>query len=94
MWFDGAVCEACYSGRAVDVAPEIDDAAGAVINVTNTIGATAAGVQNTTQAARVLRRCAIGAARHPERVAALGVALLAAAGILALRSPEPPSARL
>jgi hypothetical protein len=68
---------------------DIDDAAGTVIELTNTIGATAAGLQNTTQAARALRRVAMGAAHHPERLAAVGLALVATAGALALRRPEP-----
>jgi hypothetical protein len=68
---------------------DVDDAAGAVIELTNTIGATAVGLQNTTQTVRALHRAATGAARHPERLAALGLALLATAGLLALRRPQP-----
>jgi hypothetical protein len=82
------------SGSARDMTPDIDDAAGTVIDLTNTIGATAAGLQNTTQTVRALRRFAIGAARHPDRVAAAGVALLVTAGVLALRRPEPPAPTL
>ena len=67
---------------------ELDNAAGTVIELTNTLGATAAGVQNTTHAARTIRRLAQGAARHPERLAATGVALLALAGVLSLRRPD------
>ena len=66
---------------------ELDQAAGTVIELTNTLGATAAGVQNTTQAVRVLRRLAAGAARHPERVAVAGLTLLGAAAVLAVRGP-------
>jgi hypothetical protein len=68
---------------------DVDDAAGTVIELTNTIGATAAGLQNTTQTVRTLRRAATGGARHPERLAALRLALLATAGVLALRRPQP-----
>jgi hypothetical protein len=68
---------------------DVNDAAGNVIELTNTIGATAAGLQNTTQTVRTLRQAAAGAARHPERVAALGLALLATSGVLALRRPQP-----
>lgn len=68
---------------------DVDDAAGTVIELTNTLGATAAGVQNTTQTVRTLRRAATGAARHPERLAALGLALLATSGVLALRRRQP-----
>jgi hypothetical protein len=72
---------------------DIDNAAGTVIELTNTIGATAAGLQNTTQAARALRRVATGAAHHPERLAAIGLALVAVAGALALRRPEASQVR-
>ncbi len=68
---------------------DVDYAAGTVIELTNTIGATAAGLQNTTQTVRMFRRIAAGAARHPERLAALGLALLATSGVLALRRPQP-----
>ena len=64
---------------------DLENAAGSVIELTNTLGATAAGVQNTTQFARTVRRLATGAARHPERLAAAGAAMIATAGVLALR---------
>lgn len=67
---------------------EIDDAAATVIELTNTLGATAAGVQNTARAARTLRDAGRAAARHPERLAAVGLALIVAAGVLSLRHPE------
>jgi hypothetical protein len=71
---------------------DVDDAAGTVIELTSTIGATAAGLQNTTQTVRTLRRLATGAARHPDRLAALGLALLATSGLLALRGSQPTHA--
>jgi hypothetical protein len=68
---------------------DVDDAAGTVIELTNTIGATAIGLRNSTQTVRALRTAATGAARHPERLALLGLALLATAAVLALRGPQP-----
>jgi hypothetical protein len=66
---------------------EIDDAAGTIIELTNTLGASAAGVQNTAQAARTVRTLAGGAARHPGRLALAGLGLIVASGILAARRP-------
>ncbi len=60
-----------------------------VTELTNTIAATAAGLENAKQTLRTARRIATIAARHPEQLAALGMALIATAGVLALRGPKP-----
>ncbi len=73
---------------------EIDDAAATIIELTNTVGASAVGIQNSAQAARTVRRVAAGAARHPERLAAVGLGLLVTASVLALgRNPAGKGSR-
>ncbi len=64
---------------------DLADAAGTVIDLTNKAGATAVDVQQPARAARTVRQTATAAARHPGRLAAVGLGLLAAAGVLALR---------
>jgi hypothetical protein len=64
---------------------DINDAAGTVIDLTNQLGAAAADVQRTTQAARTARQMAGIAARHPAQLAMLGCGLLIASGVLAVR---------
>jgi hypothetical protein len=61
---------------------DINDAAGTVIGLTNKLGATAADVQHTTQAARTVRELATTAARHPGGLALRLCSLLVAAGVL------------
>jgi hypothetical protein len=93
---DAVPTEVDVCHRGVDttaMSSDVDAAAGTVIELTNTIGATAAGLQNTTQTARAVRRAAAGAARHPGRLAALGLTLLATSGVLALRRPRPVAPR-
>jgi hypothetical protein len=73
---------------------DIDNAAGSVIDLTNKAGAAAVDVQHAAQAIRTARQTATIAARHPERLAAVGCGLLIVAGVLALRrdsrSTAPP----
>jgi hypothetical protein len=72
---------------------DINDAAGTVIDLTNKLGATAADIQHTTQAARTARELATSAARHPGRLAVLGGGLLVAASVLAARNRLTPDKR-
>jgi hypothetical protein len=64
---------------------DLDDAANRVIELTNTLGATAADVRQATDTVRIVRELLTKVARRPERLALAGVGMIAAAGVLALR---------